>query len=131
MLDSILKRLPRWLRADAKVQPVSAVHAGIDYQGEHADDKAAALKGVLVQKLRLAPGIRRAFLVRAMLPGAPAPGVLLVLAAAAEPAASLTQPLLDVVQVNLPADVQLTLKIIKPGDCAPIERVCRPFYYAV
>jgi hypothetical protein len=117
MLDSILKRLPRWLRADAKVQPVSAVHAGIDYQGDHADDKAGPLKAVL--------------LVRATLPGATAPGVLLVLAATGETAASLTQPLLDVVQVNLPAEVPLTLKIIKPGDCAPIERVCRPFYYAV
>lgn len=131
MLNAILKRLPRWLRTDHPPTPVSDVHAGITYHGEHEDDNAPRLKDALVQKLRQAPGIRKAILVSATLPGAPASGVLLVLAAKSEPAASVTHSLMELVKANLPPDAPLDLKIIKPADCAPIERVCRPFYYSI
>ena len=131
MLDAILKRLPRWLRPDSAPPPISPAHAGINYLGEHLDDRAAALKVLLVQRLRLMPMVRKAFLVRATVAGEAATRLLLVFAATSEPVASQSQGLLDLVQETLPPGTPLSARTIKPADCAPIERVCRPFYYSV
>lgn len=131
MLDAILKRLPRWLRPDGAPPPTSPAHAGITYLSAHEDEKSAALKTELVQRLRLMPTVRKAFLMRATIDGEPATSVLLVFAATSELAASQSQALLDRVRECVPAGEPLRLKTIKPGDCAPLERVCRPFYYSV
>lgn len=88
-------------------------------------------KARCVQILRLAPGIRKAFLVRATLVGASEPGIVLVLVARDSPDPALLTTTRDLATTLLGADPPVTVITLHPGGCAPLERVCSAFYYAV
>jgi hypothetical protein len=84
-----------------------------------------------VQMFRLAPPIRRAFLAQATKPGETDPGVLLVLISRDPPDAELLQSIERIAVANLPAELRFETLWLKPGESAPIERVCPAFYFAV
>jgi hypothetical protein len=84
-----------------------------------------------VQRLRLAPDIRRAYLVQATLIGATEPAVVLALATAEPPAEGLLQDLGDLATEQLAVEPRVAVITVRPGECAPIERVCTAFYYSV
>ena len=97
---------------------------------EHDGEIERDLKQRWVQMFRVAPSIRRAFLVKATRPGETTLQVLLVIASRGEPEAALAESIERMAAAELPAEPDFELLWLRPGECAPIERVCSAFYYA-
>jgi hypothetical protein len=125
----LLSRLSRWFRRRPPSPVLRDPGPAIVWHGEQDGNAEREFKVRCVQLLRLAPRIRKAFLVRATLIGASEATVVLVLASAEGPDEALLRTTGELA-MGLPPELNLTFMTLRPGDCAPIERVCSAFYYA-
>ena len=103
----------------------------ITWHAEHDGDVERRLKERWVQMFRVAPAIRRVFLVKGTRPGESAPRVLLAIVSRGEPDTELAASIERMAAAELPGELDFTLVWMRPGEYAPIERVCSAFYYAV
>jgi hypothetical protein len=129
--DRMMLKIPTWLRGSARLAAVAGPNAGIAWHGEQEGEAEQQLKSEWVQMFRLNPLIKRGYLARATLAEAEAPRVVLVLAAAVQPDAAWLVAATQLGDLALPASAPFAVVILGPKQCAPLERVCRPFYYSV
>jgi urease accessory protein UreE len=126
----MLSRLIQWFRTRPPARDPAPARPQIAWHGEQDGPAEREFKVRCVQRLRLAPEVRKAYLARATLAGAQEPGIVLVLAAAGQPGGVLLRDLRDLAAAVLAADMPVTVLAVRPGECAAIERVCGAFYYA-
>jgi hypothetical protein len=120
----------RLFRNDTALTRRSVEPLQIIYHAERDGVAERQLKEHWVQLFRLSPGIRKAFFVSATVAGVQTPTAMLALVSVAEPDAALLRDVEKRVQAIWPAETPLEVVVLRPGDCAAIERVCTAFYYA-
>lgn len=102
----------------------------ITWHAEQDGEIERRLKERWVQMFRVAPDIRRVFLVTATRPQESSSRVLLVIVSRAEPDTELGASIERMAAAELPAEMNFALLWLRPNEYAPIERVCSAFYYA-
>lgn len=102
----------------------------VAWHAEHDGEVERRLKERWVQMFRVAPAIRRVFLLKATRPEESSPRVLLVIVSRAEPDAELGASIERMAAADLPAELNFAVMWLRPNEYAPIERVCSAFYYA-
>lgn len=102
----------------------------ITWHAEHDGEAERRLKERWVQMFRVAPDIRRVFLVKATRPGESAPRVLLAIVSRGEADGELAASIERMAAAELPTELNFALLWMRPNEYAPIERVCSAFYYA-
>jgi hypothetical protein len=127
----MILKIPTWLRGNARLAAVEGPNASIAWHGEQDGEAERKLKAEWVQVLRLNPLIKRGYFAKATLAEGEAPRVVLVLAAAVQPDAAWLAETTKLGDEALPAIAPLAVVILRPKQCAPLERVCSPFYYSV
>ena len=127
----MIKTFARLFRRDPRPVVSHPAPPAVTWHAEQDGDVERRLKERWVQLSRLAPPIRRAFLVKATKPADTDPGVLLVLISRDPPDTGLLQSIERMAVADLPAELRLETLWLRPGEYAPIERVCPAFYHAV
>jgi hypothetical protein len=102
----------------------------ITWHQEQDGEIERRLKERWVQMFRVAPEIRRVFLVKATRPDESSPRVLLVIVSRGEPDAELAASIERMAAAELPVELKFAVLWLRPNEYAPIERVCTAFYYA-
>ncbi len=102
----------------------------ITWHQEHDGEIERRLKERWVQMFRVAPSVRRVFLVKGTKPDESSPRVLLVIVSRGEPDAQLADSIERMAAAELPAELNFAVMWLRPNEYAPIERVCTAFYYA-
>lgn len=126
----MIKTFARLFRRETKPAVQRPTPPAYAWHSEHDGEIERDLKQRWVQMFRVAPSIRRAFLVKATRPGETTLQVPLVIASRGEPDAALAESIERMAAAELPAEPDLELLWLRPSECAPIERVCSAFYYA-
>jgi hypothetical protein len=124
-------KLPRWLVGSGRPPAVEAPRFSITWHGALQGEAVARLEAEWVQLLRLNPFVKKAFLARATLVEGEAARAVLVLVAKVQPEASWVAGLTRLADEALPEAAPLAVTTLGPKQTAPLERVCRPFYYSV
>jgi hypothetical protein len=124
-------KLPSWLVGSGRVRAVEAAKSSLTWHGNLQGDAVERLKAEWVQVLRLNPLVKKAFFVRASLADGEAARPMLVLVAKVQPEASWLAGLTQLADGALPEAAPPAVTTLGPKDCAPLERVSRPFYYSV
>jgi hypothetical protein len=124
-------KIPTWLRGNARLAAVDGPNATITWHGEEDGITERRLKAEWVQMFRLNSHIRRGYLARATLAEGEAPRVVLVLATVVQLDVAWLAEATRLGDAALPGSAPLATTILRPKQCAPLERVCRPFYYSV
>ncbi len=124
-------KLPSWLVGSGRRRAVEAPASPITWHGEQQGEAAARLKPEWVQLLRLNPLIKKAFFVAATLADGEAARPVLVLVSAVQPDAAWLAGITRLADQAMPGTAPLTVHTLAPKACAPLERLCRPFYYSV
>ena len=127
----MILKIPTWLRGNARLAAVDGPNAGITWHGAQEGEAEQRLKPEWVQMFRLNPLIRKGYLARATLAEGEPPRVVLVLATTVQPDAAWLAEATRLGDQALPASAPLAVTILRPKQCAPLERVCQPFYYSV
>jgi hypothetical protein len=128
---TMIKTFARLFRRTAQPVVPRVAPPAVTWHAEHDGEVERRVKERWVEMFRLAPPIRRAFLAKATKPGETDPGVLLVLISRDTPDAELLQSIKRIAVAELPAELRFETLWLRPGEFAPIERVCRAFYFAV
>ncbi len=102
----------------------------ITWHAEHDGEVERRLKERWVQMFRVAPAVRRVFLVKGTRPDESSPRVLMVIVSRGEPDAELGASIERMASAELPAELNFAVMWLRPNEYAPIERVCSAFYYA-
>lgn len=127
----MIKSFARLFRRNPQPVVPRVAPPAVTWHAEQDGEVERRVKERWVQMFRLAPPIRRAFLAKATRPGETDPGVLLVLISRDPPDAELLQSIERIAVADLPAELRFETLWLKPGEFAPIERVCTAFYFAV
>jgi hypothetical protein len=126
----MINAFAKLFRRESKPVVVRTPLPTITWHAEHDGDVERRLKDRWVQMFRLAPAIRRVFLVKGTRPGESSPRVLLAIVSRGEPDTALAASIERMAAAELPAELDFTLVWMRPNEYAPIERVCTAFYYA-
>jgi hypothetical protein len=102
----------------------------VTWHEEHDGEVERRLKERWVQMFRVAPAVRRVFLVKGTKPDESSPRVLMVIVSRSEPDEQLNASIERMASAELPAELNFAVMWIRPNEYAPIERVCSAFYYA-
>jgi hypothetical protein len=124
-------KLPAWLVGSGRAPSVETPASPITWHGEQAGEAAGRLKPEWVQLLRLNPLVKKAFFVSASLADGESARPVLVLVSTVKPDAAWLAGLTRLADQALPDAAPLAVQTLGPKACAPLERVCRPFYYSV
>lgn len=126
----MIKAFAKLFRRDAKPVVSRPMQPVITWHEEHDGAVERRLKERWVQMFRVAPAVRRVYLVKGTRPEESSPRVLLVVVSRDEPDPMLAESIERMATAELPADLNFTLLWMRPDEYAPIERVCSAFYYA-
>ena len=126
----MIKAFAKLFRRDAKPVVSRAPLPTITWHAEHDGEVERRLKERWVQMFRVAPDIRRVFLVKATRPDESSPRVLLAVVSRGEPDDELAASIERMAAAELATDLNFALLWMRPNEYAPIERVCSAFYYA-
>ena len=124
-------KLPSWLVGSGRRPAVEPPQSSITWHGEQQGEAAGRLKPEWIQLLRLNPLVKKAFLVSATLADGEGARPVLVLVSKVQPDATWLASLTRLADQALPETAPLAVRTLGPKQCAPLERVCRPFYYSV
>lgn len=126
----MIKAFAKLFRRDPKPVVSRPPLPTITWHAEHDGEVERRLKERWVQMFRVAPDIRRVFLVKATRPDESSPRVLLAVVSRGEPDDELAASIERMAAAELATDLNFALLWMRPNEYAPIERVCSAFYYA-